>query len=314
MTQYSDILELFKLATTMYGRVDHAIFGVGDDGGHTCTVGEGEKGWFEDRKGFNKTARMAYSEVETEPPGLGDIMTASSRFARIALAYLKYSPRAKPKKSSINPYSTPQPDSAASEPGNHDRSLTFVTSIAAFKDTPLLPIYQATQHSILGLVRSLRTAIDPDPERDGVRINAVASNIMVPRAFAQSGGRMSVQLPPDQPEDIAQVIVGVVAAGSSTSATSEARSDTGITNGGGTWYEKGYERGLRERYLHGRVIYSVGVDCWDIQEGLDRSEPVWLGARPAEALARGMRGLNLASEPGAGDVPAESASWILDLP
>ncbi|EXJ82762.1 hypothetical protein A1O3_06577 [Capronia epimyces CBS 606.96] len=314
MTKYSDILELFKLAITMYGRVDHAIFGVGDDGGQTCTVGEGEKGWFEDRKGFNKTARMAYSEVETEPTGLGDVMTASIRFARIALAYLKYSPRTKAKKSIVNPYSTPQPDSTASEPGKDDRSLTFITSIAAFKDTPLLPIYQATQHSILGLVRSLRTTIDPDPQRDGVRINAVATNIMVPCAIAQSGGRMSVQLPPDRPEDIAQVVAGVVATNSSTAASTEAGGDTGITNGGGIWYEKGFERGVRERYLHGRVIYSVGVLCWDVQEGLDRSEPVWIGARPSEALAKGMGGLNLtAGGTGASAGAGAGGSWILDL-
>lgn len=310
MTRYSDMLELFKLATTMYGRVDHAIFGVGDDGGQTCTVGEAEKGWFEDRAGANKTFRMATSEIETEPSGLGDVLTASVRFARIAMAYLKYSPKSKSKKSLVNPYSKSQPDSSQPTPGKDDRSLTFVTSISAFKETPLLPIYQVAQHSILGLVRALRATVDPDPERDGVRINAVATNVMVPRALAQAGGRMSVQLPPDRPEDVARVVVGVVATNSSTSVASEAGSDTGITNGGGIWYEKGFERGMRERYLHGRIIYSVGVDCWDLQEGLDRSEAVWLGARPSEALARGMKGLTVG--PGVGT--AQGSSWILDLP
>lgn len=328
MTSYGDILGLFKLAVTMYGRVDHAIFGVGDDGGHACTVGEGERGWFDDRPGINKTPRMAYSEVETEPStasgglALGDLLTASTRFARIALAYLKYSPRSKSarKPSIVNPYAKPQAD-PPSPPDKDDRSLTFVTSIAAFKETPLLPIYQTTQHALLGLVRSLRSAVDPDPERDGVRVNAVVSNVMVPRATATAGGRsMSVQLPPDRPEDIARIVVGVVATNSSTPAISSTANTadadgagTGITNGGGIWYEKGHERGIRERFLHGRILYAAGLgtDCWDIQEGLDRSEAAWVGARAAEAMARGIDGLGAS---GAANGDGGVSSWILDVP
>jgi NAD(P)-dependent dehydrogenase (short-subunit alcohol dehydrogenase family) len=308
MTRYSDMLDLFKLAVTMYGRVDHAIFGVGEDGGQASTVGGGERGWFGDRPGVNKTAKMAYDEVATEPAGLGDILTASVRFARIAMAYLKYSPKAKANKKIINPYSTPQPE-PPSTAGTNDRSLTFITSIAAFKETPQLPIYQIAQHSILGLVRSLRTSVDPDPDRDGVRINAVVTNVMVPRAVAQAGGRsMSVQLPPDKPEDIARVVIGVVATNSSTPDINgtDGSNGAGITSGGGIWYEKGFERGMREKYLHGRVIYGVGTDCWDIQEGLDRSEAVWLGQRPAEALTRNLAGVNLNSSGG-------QSSWILDM-
>ncbi|KIX99797.1 uncharacterized protein Z520_04433 [Fonsecaea multimorphosa CBS 102226] len=307
MTRYSDMLDLFKLAITMYGRVDHAIFGVGDDGGQACPVGAGEKGWFEDRAGINKTAKMAYDEVATEPTGLADIITASIRFARIALAYLKYSPKSKSstKKPIVNPYSKPQPEPPAS-PGMHDRSLTFLTSVAAFKETPQLPIYQVTQHSILGLVRSLWTNVDPDPERDGVRINAVVTNVMVPRAVAQSGGRsMSVQLPPDRPEDVARVVVGVVATNASTPDIhgGDATGGSGIASGGGVWYEKGHERGMREKYLHGRVIYAVGTEGWDVQEGMDRSEAVWLGQKPAEALNRSMAGVSLDGQ----------SAWILDM-
>ncbi|OAP59432.1 hypothetical protein AYL99_06730 [Fonsecaea erecta] len=307
MTRYSDMLDLFKLAITMYGRVDHAIFGVGDDGGQACPVGAGEKGWFEDRSGINKTAKMAYDEVASEPAGLADIVTASIRFARIALAYLKYSPKSKSssKKAIVNPYSRPQPEPPAS-PGMNDRSLTFVTSAAAFKETPQLPIYQVTQHSILGLVRSLWTNVDPDPERDGVRINAVVTNVMVPRAVAQSGGRsMSVQLPPDRPEDIARVVVGVVATNASTPDINggDSTGGGGIASGGGVWYEKGHERGMREKYLHGRVIYAVGTEGWDVQEGMNRSEAVWLGQKPADALNRSMAGMSLDGQ----------STWILDM-
>ncbi|KIW53025.1 hypothetical protein PV05_08627 [Exophiala xenobiotica] len=321
MTSYADMLDLFKLATTMYGRVDHAIFGVGDDGGQARSVGESERGWFDhDRPGVNKTFRMAVGEIEKEPLGLADTLTASIRFARIAMAYLKYSPKSKQKKKMpLNPYaSLPRPEDdtwASTSPGKDDRSLTFVTSVAAFKETPGLPIYQVTQHGVLGLVRSLRSTVDPDPERDGVRINAVVTNVMVPRALAQTGGRMSVQLPPDRPEDVARVIAGVVATSNATSVsttTSEgSEGGTGMTNGGGIWYEKGFERGVRERFLHGRVIYSVGAECWDVQEGLDRSESVWIGTKPAEALNKGIGGLS--GGLGAGRIDGEGSSWILDL-
>ncbi|KAK5370295.1 hypothetical protein LTS13_006885 [Exophiala xenobiotica] len=335
MTSYADMLDLFKLATTMYGRVDHAIFGVGDDGGQARSVGEAERGWFDhDRRGSrSKTFRMAVGEIEKEPVGLADTLTASIRFARIAMAYLKYSPKSKQQKKKqpfINPYASPprpDDDNTSTLPGKDDRSLTFVTSVAAFKETPGLPIYQVTQHGILGLVRSLRSTVDPDPERgDGVRINAVVTNVMVPRALAQTGGRMSVQLPPDRPEDVARVVAGVVATSSansvsatvttttkSTKTTTTAGSEgTGMnTNGGGIWYEKGFERGVRERFLHGRVIYSVGAECWDVQEGLDRSESVWIGTKPAEALNKGIGGLS--GGMGAARVDGEGSSWILDL-
>ncbi|KAJ9640710.1 uncharacterized protein PV06_02440 [Exophiala oligosperma] len=312
MTRYSDMLELFKLATTMYGRVDHAIFGVGDDGGHARSVAEAERGWFDhDRPGMNKTFRMAVSEIEREPYGLGETLTAATRFARIAMAYLKYSPKAKQKPKIVNPYSSPRPDETVGggPPGKDDRSLTFVTSVAAFKETPGLPIYQISQHGILGLVRSLRSAVDPDPERDGVRINAVVTNVMVPRALAQSGGRMSVQLPPDRPEDVARVVAGVVATSSANAVVTEG-TETGITNGGGIWYERGFERGVRERFLHGRVIYGVGTECWDVQEGLDRSESLWIGSKPVEAMMKGFGTTTTTTGAGQND---GSSSWILDL-
>ena len=119
---------------------------------------------------------------------------------------------------------------------------------------------------------------------------------------------MSVQLPPDKPEDVARVVVGVVATNSSIPDINgaDSSSGSGITSGGGIWYEKGHERGMREKYLHGRVIYAVGTECWDIQEGLDRSETVWIGQKPAEFLSRNMAGLNLNSTGG-------QSSWILDM-
>jgi NAD(P)-dependent dehydrogenase (short-subunit alcohol dehydrogenase family) len=161
--RYEDLLELFKLAFTMYGRVDHAILGVGEDGGGTGGLGEGEKGWFE------HAAKGGIEAAEREPPGLVDTLGAAIRFAHIALAYLRHTTKGKCKRDSSLTNRYP------------DRSLTLLTSVASFKEMPWLPIYQVAQHGVIGLMRSLRSSLDP--EKDGVRVNAVVTGMMVPRAF-----------------------------------------------------------------------------------------------------------------------------------
>jgi NAD(P)-dependent dehydrogenase (short-subunit alcohol dehydrogenase family) len=250
---YEDMLDLFRLASTMYGRVDHAIFGVGDDGAATGSVGDGERGW------FDRAAKPGIEGVEREPPGLIDTLAAAPRFAHIALAYL----RDKPKKR----------NSTIAQ----DRSLTFLTSVAAFKETPFLPVYQTTQHGVLGLMRNLRSSINP--ETDGLRINAILTGVMVPRATSGVGGRMSVKLPSDMPEDVGRAVVGVVAAGMSEK--------TIVTRAGGR--------------LHGRALYVVGGEGYDIEEGLDNSESLWLGPKAADHLRQAQEGIGKGSQ------------WIMDL-
>ena len=249
--RYEDMLDLFRLALTMYGRIDHAIFGVCDDGATSGNVGDVERGWFE------RASKAGIEGVEREPPGLVDALGAATRFAHIALAYLRDKPRGK---RTIT-----------------DRSLTFLSSVSSFKDTPGLPIYQMTQHGVLGLMRSLRSSIVP--EADGVRVNAVMTGVMVPRATSGAGGRMSVKLPSDNPEDIGRAVVGVIAAG--------VGEKTIVTRAGGR--------------LHGRALYVVGGEGFDIEEGLSNSESLWLGPKAAEHLAQAQEGVGKGSQ------------WIMDL-
>jgi NAD(P)-dependent dehydrogenase (short-subunit alcohol dehydrogenase family) len=250
---YEDMLDLFRLASTMYGRVDHAIFGVSDDGAATGNVGDGERGW------FDRAAKPGIEGVEREPPGLMDTLAAAPRFAHIALAYLRDRPK---KRNSIVV---------------QDRSLTFLTSVAAFKETPFLPIYQTAQHGILGLMRSLQSSINPETE--GVRINVAMTGVMVPRATSGPGGRMSVKLPSDMPEDVGRAIVGIVAAGMGEK--------TIVTRAGGR--------------LHGRALYIVGGEGYDIEEGLGNSESLWLGGKAADHLGQAQEGIGKGSQ------------WIMDL-
>lgn len=247
------MLDLFRLASTMYGRIDHAIFGVGDDGAATGNVGNGERGW------FDRATKSGIEGVEREPPGLVDTLASAPRFAHIALAYLRDRPK---KRNSLIA---------------HDRSLTFLTSVAAFKEVPFLPIYQTAQHSILGLMRSLRSSINP--EIDGIRINAAMTGVMVPRATSGAGGRMSVKLPSDMPEDIARAVVGIVAAGLGEK--------TIVTRAGGR--------------LHGRALYIVGGEGYDIEEGLSNFEGLWLGPKATEHLGQAQEGIGKGSQ------------WIMDL-
>ena len=272
MSRYSDIVDLFKLAVTMYGRVDHAVFGVGDDGGAGRGVGAAEGLWGVDlgAKGRNKTAKEGLAEVESERDNegakMGDLVSAGVRFARVAVAYLKYTGKGPKKRratvnasANTNVNGSDVPESEA----RVDRSLTFITSTASFKGVPDLLVYQVSCHAVLGIVRSLSATLDP--ERDGVRVNAVITNVMIPTAKTMVGGRMSVQLPVGRVEDVSRVVAGVVGDGSLVSAE----------GGGG---------------VHGRMLYVVGEEGWDVDDGLRRGEKVWLGERGREGLGRAEEG------------------------
>jgi hypothetical protein len=43
--------------------------------------------------------------------------------------------------------------------------------------------------------------------------------------------------------------------------------------------------------LSGRAIYVCGGECWDIEEGLDRTETLWLGQEPSDVLMKAQKGL-----------------------
>jgi NAD(P)-dependent dehydrogenase (short-subunit alcohol dehydrogenase family) len=276
LTKYNDIVDLFKLAEAMYGRVDHAIFGSGDDGGAARGIGEGEKLWGLDftSKGRNKTAKEALSEVDTEPLvdglKLENVIAAPARFARVAMAYLKHT--------SKGPRST-RKSIANSGDGDQtpavqrvDRSLTFLTSTAAFKGIPYLGTYQIASHALLGVVRSLSASTTF--HLDGVRVNAVCTNIMIPTAKTMAGGRMSVQLPVGRVEDVARVIAGVVADGTVVSSGSEG--------------------------VHGRILYVTGDEAVDLEDGLRKAERAWLGERGKEVLSSAEEGWN-----------GEGVEWML---
>ena len=294
--RYGDLLALFKLARTMYGRVDHAIF-LADDGGSKL-IAEREKGWLQ--------RHVTIEDVEGgEPPGsdLAGTLAAATRFAHIALPYLR--------KPSTRRRTTLDSTSSDTRPREkEDRSLTFVSSVAGFVPLPGLPIHQVNQHGVLGLVRSLRSLVMDAAAPVKVRVNAVCPSMMIPRTMAAVGGRMSVKMPRDEPEDVARVAVGVVAAsglageesGRSSYETAAGDDDDekmmkSATGGGprGPWNDA-------ESALHGRVLYMVGGgQCWDVDEGLALSEQMWLGQKGSESMRMAQDGIGKESQ------------WVLDV-
>ncbi|ETN39488.1 uncharacterized protein HMPREF1541_05713 [Cyphellophora europaea CBS 101466] len=280
---YTDIHALFKLAVTMYGRVDHAVFAPGDDGGQARGVGTGEKLWGLDVGLAEGRAMTGKAEMELVDRGetrdadnidMSDIIAASVRFARVAMAYLRNSPGRRQVHSSSSGMLTPTSGGFSGAEWSEDRSLTFVSSTAAFTPLPYLPLYSTAQHAILGLARSLGESVDV--RRDGVRVNLVATNMLLPSVVeAEGGGRMSVRVPGDKGDDVSNIVAGVIA--------------EGLHHDG--------------EVLHGRVLYAIGEDAVDVQDGLRENESAWMGIRAKEALDRAsgkMDGAETGTESGTG--------------
>lgn len=169
-----------------------------------------------------------------------------------------------------------------------DKSLTLLSSQAGFKETPGLFVYQATKHGVLGLMRSLRLYT---PATFGVRTNAVCPSMTTTQMVAGiQDGWIAGGNPVNRPEDIAEVICGVIRAGPETQTiwhdeheghqqTKERRSVGGVD-----WDDL-------KTGLNGRALFVMGGQVYDIEEGLDRTEDLWLGKNITVRLEKAQKGL-----------------------
>lgn len=132
VTSYESVLNLFEVAWKKYGRVDIAISNAG--------VPELDN-WFNPSTTISDVSQKPNTKV-IEVNLLGTLY-----FARIASVFLKQN--AKPE---------------------DDKSLILVSSAAGFKESPGIPIYTATKHGVLGLMRSLRPHL---PKTHNIRVNAI---------------------------------------------------------------------------------------------------------------------------------------------
>jgi NAD(P)-dependent dehydrogenase (short-subunit alcohol dehydrogenase family) len=137
-------------------------------------------------------------------------------------------------------------------PENADRSITLISSVAGFKESPGMFVYQASKHGVLGLMRSLRLYLSSSTHR--IRVNAICP-WMTTTAMVKGVQEawMKAKLPCNTPADVARIIAGVLADSS----------------------------------LNGKSMYVEGGRGWEIEANIDRLEPQWLGEEPSRSLAQG---------------------------
>lgn len=257
---YDAILAVFKHALAQHGRVDHAISNAG--------VIE-RPGWFDPKSGVEG--------VESPPDMFTEEVNlrAAMWFAHIAVQYLSHNAT-----------------------GDENKSLTLVSSVAGFKETPGLFVYQASKHGVLGLMRSLRLYLPTAGFKARIRVNAICpggtDTVMV--AGIKDGLAANNGPKLNSTESLAKVVVAVTAAGKGTQAVwYDGKNGQGTrrrkNRGGMDWDDDEREA----RGMSGRAWYVVEGEAWDIEEGLDRTEDLWMGWKASDLSVRNQTALGAAA-------------------
>ena len=268
VTKYADVLKLFAAARQKCGRIDHVIANAG----------------VVERPGLF-TPKVSVAELESRgAEGEPDLTALDVNlrgvllFAHVACAYLA-------------------DGQDIHEPS--DKSLTLISSVAGFKEHPGLFAYGASKHGVLGLMRALRLYVPR--VFPGVRVNAICPSYTETQMVRGiKSGWIANGLPTQGPDDVAKILVGVMVAGPGRSGMSGRNEEEGSWDqrtkashaGGIDWDDQYAETGGTMRQgLNGRGIYVIGGEGWDIEEGLDRTEIIWLGRRLSELLVKANKGL-----------------------
>ncbi|KAK5137293.1 hypothetical protein LTR08_000263 [Meristemomyces frigidus] len=223
VTSYADNVKIFKAAYEACGRVDHAI----------ANAGLGEQGNFFDPE-------LTMESVEEEPRKSIKVVDVNLKgelyFARIASVYLR------------------QPDlNGKGATATADKSLTLVSSVAGFREDPGLYVYIASKHGVMGLMRALKGPLMRS-QPHGIRTNAICPWMTRTRLVAGIEDTWhAAGLPSNTPEDVASVIVGVLAEGK----------------------------------VNGGAMYIEGGRAWNVEAGLLKTRHEWLGEKQEADLDRG---------------------------
>ncbi|MCJ1390613.1 hypothetical protein MMC18_003474 [Xylographa bjoerkii] len=224
-SKYEDNLALFKTAYQKFGKVDHAmsIAGIVEQGN-----------WFDPsltiesvEKARRSSAKLLNADVPTKAV-LDVNLLGVLYFARIASVYLRQNRKE-----------------------GEDKSLTLLSSVAGFKESPGLFVYQAAKHGVLGLMRTLRPYL---PVACNIRVNAICPWMTATAIVAGIEEEWyKAKLPVNQPVHVAKVIMDVT----------------------------------RSEGLNGKAMYIEGGRAWEIEDNLNRLEPHWMGEEPSRSLAKG---------------------------
>lgn len=134
-----------------------------------------------------------------------------------------------------------------------DRSILLFSSVAGFKDSPSLFVYQASKHGVTGLMRSLRSYIS-SPYKHYLRINTVCPWVTQTDTIKHIEAQWKeAELPLNTPGQVATVAACVLA----------------------------------DKSLNGTSMFVEGGRAWEIEEKIDQLEAQWLGKAPSQILAKG---------------------------
>ncbi|RSL59322.1 hypothetical protein CEP51_013940 [Fusarium floridanum] len=215
VSNYDSVHGLFKHALDLHGRVDMAI--------HCAAITE-ISGWFATGKSMDSIISPPTTQVL-------DINLAGTMYViHVALAAIR---------------------SDSSTQNGDAKSITLVSSVAGFKESPGLFAYSASKHGVMGLMRSLRGYL---PSTFNVRINVVcpwATDTEMLGAVRDLWLRNS--MPINTPDDVARIIIQCAG----------------------------------DESLHGKAVYVAGGKGFDIEEGIDRTQAEWLGHDQSSDLAKG---------------------------
>ncbi|KAG9690949.1 NAD(P)-binding protein, partial [Aureobasidium melanogenum] len=131
-----------------------------------------------------------------------------------------------------------------------NKSLTLVSSVAGFTEAPGLAVYSSSKHGVYGLMRALRKVLI----KQEIRTNAICPWMTETRMV--SGIEESWKeagLPRNKAIDVARVIAGVMVAES----------------------------------LNGEALYVEGGRAWGIEEGIERTQPQWMGEKQSRDFQKG---------------------------
>lgn len=244
VTSYADNLALFDAAYQAFGRVDHAI----------SNAGLGEQGNL-------VSPELTLESVRQEPKSSVNIVDVNLKgplyFARLASVYLR------------QPAKGEETDDATSM----DKSLTFTSSVAAFREDPGLYVYVASKHGVMGLMRVLRRSVMRAIKMHCVPMLTAGSTLIQSKPYAIRTNTVcpwmtrtrltqgvehhwdAAGLPGNMPEDIAKILMGVAADSS----------------------------------LNGEAVYVEGGRGWKIEQAKIDLRPQWLGERQTRDLDEGTR-------------------------
>ncbi len=139
------------------------------------------------------------------------------------------------------------------------KSIVLVSSIAGITEAPGLFAYSSGKHGVIGLMRALRPWT---PVKYGVRANAIcpwATDTQLLAGVREKWVRE--KMPMNAPADVARIILQCAA----------------------------------DQALNGKAVFVSGGRGFDTEEGVERTQPQWMGRENSAVFQRGQEILGLVS-------------------